>query len=272
MSNRGAIQGPPVWSLRKMGVVVEFELKAFLNSIGGVIGQLIVEPVGYTALLVAGLQGWAPNVTLQSGETVNYLTFAFPGILAMQLVRAFGRVIYRTTVDRRWGLQALKFISGTGLLGYVIGMAVVPAVVFCLQAFISAPVAIWLGAKMSFLGFVSGVAIGVVGIFLWASLAMILTVLIRNYVQRDLVVNLTMLPLMFSAPVLYPLHSAPVYLQVLGRINPVTAQVQAIRNALTSPGGDFFSLSALATCSLSILAVVVCTVVFSRAEFLPSER
>ena len=79
------------WSLAKLQIVVEFEIKAFSNSIGGIIGQLIVEPVAYIALLAAGLEGWNAFINT-SGETrISYLTFAFPGILAIQLIRIFAR-------------------------------------------------------------------------------------------------------------------------------------------------------------------------------------
>ncbi|HEX3722619.1 MAG TPA: hypothetical protein VHV31_07495, partial [Nitrolancea sp.] len=121
------------FSLRGLTVVAEFEVRAIRNLKSGMLGQYVVEPLVWTALLAAGLMSVQHVVRLDSGREVEYLTFAFPGIVGILAMRGFSRTIYRCTIDRRWGLLALKVIYGTGPLGYVLGMTALPIVGLWIQ-------------------------------------------------------------------------------------------------------------------------------------------
>lgn len=254
--------------LKRLPVVVAFEARAFFYSKAMVIGQLLVEPLAYLVFLAAGLQGWGSRVDLGS-NSVNYLTFVFPGVLALQAVRSLGRMIARATVDRRWGLLGLKLLFGTHPFAYAAGMAVVPMVAFIAQALVSAPFALLLGARFSGGGFVAAVAMGAVAVVFWCSIALLVTAGIANYQQRDLVMALTLLPLTFAAPTFYPLASAPAYLQALSYVNPLTYQVTAMRELLLGhPVTYAVPLSFL----LSFVSLVAATYIVGRAELLPSEH
>ena len=257
------------WSLAKLIIIAEFEAKIFFNSANNIIGQLVIEPVAYIALLVAGLQGWNRVIQIDNGSFVDYSTFALPGILAMQLVRAFARVIYRVTVDRRWGLQALKFIAGTGIFAYIFGMTLMPVVIFLIQTVVSVIVISILGCQFTMTGLTIMTGLGMLVVIFWTCMAIIVTTAIKNYTQRDLVINLSLLPLMFSAPVLYPLNSAPNYIKMISFFNPLTYQVTAMRAAFTQSA---FTSSLWVIVFLSLLSFLICALVLSRAELLSTEH
>lgn len=254
--------------LRRLPVMVAFEARAFLYSKAMVIGQLVVEPLAYLVFLAAGLQGWGTRVEV--GEnSVNYMTFVFPGVLALQAVRSLGRMIARATVDRRWGLLGLKLLFGTHPFAYALGMVVVPAGAFIAQAMVSAPFALLLGAQFSGTGFVGAVAMGAVAVVFWCSIALLVTAGISSYQQRDLLMALTLLPLTFAAPTFYPLASAPAYLQALSYVNPLTYQVTAMRELLLGQPVTFAVPLAIL---LSLVSLFAATYVVGRAELLPSEH
>lgn len=266
MSSKAPSPAPPL--LSRLPVVVAFEARAFLYSKAMVVGQLLVEPLAYLAFLAAGLQGWSSQVDLGAGS-VSYLTFVFPGVLALQAVRALGRMIARATVDRRWGLLALKLLFGTHPLAYVLGMVFIPMLAFAAQALVSAPFAILLGARMTLTGLLGAVLLGALAVAFWCAVALLVTAGIRSYQQRDLLIALSLLPLTFAAPTFYPLASAPTYLQALSRVNPLTYQVTAMRDALV---GNPLSVAAGVTLLLSLVSLALATLVVSRAELLPSEH
>jgi ABC-2 type transport system permease protein len=254
------------WSLSGFTVVTEFELRALWGMRSILISSLIVEPILYIALLVAGLQGivgdWGDNANR------DYITFVFPGLLALQGLQAFVRVVYRSTAERRWGLLALKRLSGVGPLGYVLGMAVTFVAAFVVQALVATPVGMLLGLKLSLSGWLATVSLGSVLVLFWAGLGILLTAVVRNYQQRDTIISLLMLPLTFSAPVFYSLEGAPRYLQIIAQFNPLTCQVLAMRNAFQ--GSPDFRILAIAV-GCSAIAVVAAVISINRGELLGSE-
>lgn len=254
--------------LRRLPVVVTFEAHAFFYSKAMVIGQLVVEPLAYLVFLAAGLQGWSTRVEVGS-SSVNYLTFVFPGVLALQAVRSLGRMIARATVDRRWGLLGLKLLFGTHPFAYALGMVAIPTLAFMAQAVVSAPLALLLGAHFSAIGFVGAVSMGSVAVVFWCSVALLVTAGISSYQQRDLLMALTLLPLTFAAPTFYPLTSAPAYLQALSYVNPLTYQVTAMRELLL---GHPVTYAAPLSLLLSFVSLVAAAYIVGRAELLPSEH
>jgi ABC-2 type transport system permease protein len=160
-------------------------------------------------------------------------------------------------------------MAGVGALGYVLGMMVAPIMLFLFQALIMTPLAIWLGAETTLLGWVSTVLLAALCIGFWTGAAIVVTTIVRNYEQRDLIINLSMLPLTFSAPVFYPLNQAPKYLEVAARFNPLSYQVDAMRDAFL---GDVNALALLIALALSIGSIAAAAIVVARGEPLGSEQ
>jgi ABC-2 type transport system permease protein len=256
-----------MWSLRGLAVVAEFELCAFWGMKSTLISSLLVQPVVYLVLLTGGLESLIdPDVSFAGG---NYLTYVFPGLLALQAVREFSGAIYRTTAERRWGQLALKRLAGVGPLGYVLGLTPPLIIAFLVEAVVSTPLALVLDAKMTLQGWLTTILLGSVLLIFWAALALLMTSLIRNYQQRDVVLGLLMLPLMFSAPVFFVLEDAPRYLQAIAVVNPLTYQVIAMRNAFN--GELRWSILAVALlCTVAVVAAA--TISVAHTDLLSSER
>ncbi len=254
------------WSLTGFAVVVEFELRALWGMRSILISSLFLEPILYIALLVAGLQGIVGNV--EGNASGDYIAFVFPGLLALQGIQAFVRIIYRSTAERRWGQLALKRLAGVGPLGYVLGMAAPFVAAFVVQAVVATPVAMLLGLRASLAGWLGSVLLGAMLVLFWAGLGILLTAVVRNYQQRDTIIGLLMLPLTFSAPVFYSLANAPRYLQIIAQFNPLTYQVLAMRNAFAG-SADWRTLAIAIGCSVAAVAAAVISI--TRGELLGSE-
>ena len=256
-----------IWSLKNLGAIIEFEWQAFLYLRNIILGQLFVEPIVYITLLAAGLQGM--NNTIEyKGILISYMTYAFPGILAIQTIRTLSRVLVRASVDRRWGILSLKLLYGTGPLAYVLGMSLIPLVAFLLQALISLPLVWLLGAKFTLPAVVFTLFAGIVATGFWCSVGLIAATALRNENQRDLVLSVALLPLMFAAPTFISLSTAPLYLKIIAAINPLSYQVTAMRNPLV---GDYFSWALLVSIVLTVVAVFAAAWIVKRMKLVVSQ-
>lgn len=218
--------------LKNYLVIFESEWQVLWNSKASMIGQFIVEPIAYAALLGGGLQGWIGEVEISSQLKVPYLVFAYAGILCGQMIRVFGQSVYRLTVERRWGLYALKRMGGVGVVEYLLGIATIPVFVFFIQSFMILPIVFLLGGGFAFINLMLMFLFCFPLLMFWICLGTLFTMLIKNYQQRDLVIRLSLLPMMFGAPLFYPMHSMPSFLKKITLLNPVTYQVTALRNVL----------------------------------------
>jgi ABC-2 type transport system permease protein len=72
-------------------------------------------------------------------------------------------------------------------------------------------------------------ALGVVIVVGWVGFGAAAGARIQSYSKRDLVITLTSLPVVFAAPLFYPLDSAPQYIKWLSAANPLTYQVAWLR-------------------------------------------
>lgn len=236
--------------ISRLHVIAEFELRALINYPWVLLGRLFVEPIVYTAFLAGGLQGLFR-------QNFDFLSFAMPGILAIQILRAFGTLIYRITVEHRWGIFALKKLSGIDALAYWLGLLVIHGSVMIVQSIVIFIVILMLGSNVAPWFYLKTIIVAIAVLGFWVSVAFILAAKVNNYKQRDTIVNLLLLPMTFSAPVFYSLEVLPKSLRVISLVNPLTYQVLAMRSVFMG-GGDTLSLA------IVLLEIVVIIPVYIR--------
>ncbi|MGN6032427.1 MAG: ABC transporter permease [Thermomicrobiales bacterium] len=235
------------WSLTRFAPIAEIELKGFLQTKSGLVGDLLVGPIVWFALFAAGIGGTISAAN--GGDAHAYLTFVLPGFLVLQGFGGFTRMIYRTTIDRKWGLLAMKRLLGAGGLGYVLALMTVPVISFLAKAAAITAVAIPMGVRLSF----------------WTALAILLTALVHTYQQRDILLGIIVLPMTFAAPVFYPLEAAPAYVRAIALLNPLSYQVMAVRRVFEGQNPGWWLIGALAA---TVIAVTAAVISVTRGELL----
>lgn len=258
------------WSLARFVAIAELELIAYWQLKSGLIGDLIVGPIVYFALFAAGIGG-VISATANGGDStfaVNYLTFVLPGFLVLQGFNTFTRSIYRSTIDRRWGLLALKRLLGAGGLGYVLALMVVPIINFLAKSVAITTVALILGIRMQPLSYLAAILLTCVLLTFWAALAILITGWITNYEQRDVMMGLLILPMTFGAPIFYSLETAPRYLRIIALCNPLSYQVMAVRDIFNGENPEWWLVAALGA-TAAVIIVTVHSV--TRGELLGKE-
>ncbi len=246
------------WSLARFMPVMELELIAFWQLKSGLIVDLLVGPIVYFALFAAGVGGVISSAVNGDGNAgtsaSDYLNFVVPGFLVLQGFNTFSRSIFRATIDRRWGLLALKRLLGTGGLAYVLAMMVVPIINFLAKSVAITIIALILGVRMQPLPFLGAILLTCVLLTFWTTLAILITAWISNYEQRDIMMGLLILPMTFGAPVFYSLDTAPRYLQIIAFCNPLSYQVMAVRNVYNGENPGWWLIATLGATAAIVIA------------------
>lgn len=97
------------------------EAKIFFQTRPMLISQLLT-PLLYFIFIVTALSETIGNITIND-VLIPYNEYALVGILTMSMMGQMSRVIYRMTVDRRYGFFALKMQAGIKPFFYILSMS-----------------------------------------------------------------------------------------------------------------------------------------------------
>lgn len=258
-------------SARRLSAVIlqlEFFARGIKNYRSMIYGDVLA-PIIYLAFLAAGLRRSIGLIRFDHGRELNYLDFVFAGLVALITTRVWTRITATVSNDRKWGTYALKRLAGYSVATYLAGLFAIGCAVFLAQGVGLIVIGAALGVHLDGLRLLLGVAFGLVAVAFWVGTGAAVAMLIKNYQQRELVLTLTALPLIFSAPIFYSFDAAPRYLQIISWANPLSYQVRTIRVALY--GGSLENY-ALVTCGLAVVGLGLAWVSLSRAELISAER
>lgn len=212
------------------------EAKIFFQTRPMLISQLLT-PLLYFIFIVTALSETIGNITIND-VLIPYNEYALVGILTMSMMGQMSRVIYRMTVDRRYGFFALKMQAGIKPFFYILSMSTGAVLGYATQAIIFYLIILAFHLhftlfpfNFTLFPFICMWGIGLISLFFWISLGTVITMFIKTYQMRDMVLTFLIMPLSFSAPSFYVLHDAPSFIQILALINPLTYQLNAMRAA-----------------------------------------
>ncbi len=186
-----------------------------------------IQPVLW--LLIFGMT-FSQFRVIPSGS-VPYLDFIAPGILAQSTL--FVSVFYGIQViwERDAGILAKLMVTPTPRSAVVAGKSFAASIRAFVQAVVVVAVALLLGvtfqlAPWRLLGVVVVVMLGAA---FFAALSMALAGLVLKRERIMGIGQAITMPLFFGSNALYPIEFMPVWVQWLGRINPLTYEVNALR-------------------------------------------
>jgi len=254
MSNQQIKRGK--LGFRGLLIIITNELKALRANKHLIYGSLLT-PILYFTFFSIGIQSSFGDIYFR-GEMVSFMSFSMIGIFAISIFREMYQCVYRMVTDKRWGLLSLKLLNGVSPPLYIIGIATFPIVGVLIQITIVWLLSLVVGSPMSLIAFLKIALFILFCIIFWSSTLLCIAMLIKNYRQRDFIMNTLMLPIMFSAPLFYSLENAPILLRIISAANPLTYQVEAMRGIAF--GNDDIG---------NILVVIILAVIaFSLATFL----
>jgi ABC-2 type transport system permease protein len=197
------------------------------------------------------------NHSLTAGAH-EYRAYLAPGVMAqaaMFIAIFFGlAVIWERDVGQLQRLLATPLSRSSIVLGKAAGA--------CVRAFVQALLllivlaAFDIDVRWSALGVLGVLAMLMLGTAAFACMSMLLAAVVKERERFMGIGQLIMMPLFFASSALYPLSIMPGWLRVIARVNPLTYEVQGLRQMLVGVGGsgevwlDFLVVAAFFTVML----------------------
>lgn len=174
-----------------------------------------------------------PGVGLMLGTSEHsYVLFAFPGVLliiALHIAQSVGAPIffdrYTGEIETLFTLPVPRYALVLGRLGTAVARTgTQSAVTLILAAAIYPAVrALGPGPLLLLVAGAGGIALVLTAMFIWMAAA------VRDQGQFNLIMNLTITPLLLTSSAFYPIENFPVLLRYLAAANPLTYLLAILR-------------------------------------------
>jgi len=178
------------------------------------------------------------NTHVLSLGKLEYRAYLAPGVMAqaaMFIAIFFGlAVIWERDVGQLQRLLATPLPRTSIVLGKAAG-ACVRALVQALLLLAVLAVA-GIGVRWTAAGVIGTLAMLMLGTAAFACMSMLLAAAVKERERFMGIGQLIMMPLFFASSALYPLSVMPEWLRVIARVNPLTYEVQGLRQMLVGVG------------------------------------
>ena len=207
------------------------------------------------------------NRVLAAG-TSDYRAYIAPGVMAQAALFIsifFGlAVIWERDVGQLQRLLATPLPRTALVLGKAMGASVRALVQATLLLIVLAITGI--GLRWTVQGVIGSVALLALGTGSFACLSMMIASMVKTRERFMGIGQLIMMPLFFASSALYPLSIMPGWLHVVARVNPLTYEVQGLRQMLLGVGahGEVW-LDFLVMVGFFVLTVFGATKLYPRA-------
>jgi ABC-2 type transport system permease protein len=175
---------------------------------------------------------------LNLGHT-EYRAYLAPGVMAqaaMFIAIFFGlAVIWERDVGQLQRLLATPLSRTSIVLGKAAGACVRALVQALLLLAVLALAGI--GVRWTLTGVLGTLAMLMLGTAAFACMSMLLAAVVKERERFMGIGQLIMMPLFFASSALYPLAVMPGWLRAIARVNPLTYEVQGLRQMLVGVGG-----------------------------------
>ena len=189
--------------------IMYMEAKIFFQTRPMLISQLLT-PLLYFIFIVTALSETIGNITIND-VLIPYNEYALVGILTMSMMGQMSRVIYRMTVDRRYGFFALKMQAGIKPFFYILSMSTGAVLGYATQAIIFYLIILAFHLHFTLFPFICMWGIGLISLFFWISLGTVITMFIKTYQMRDMVSDLSDYAPFFQRPLFLCVARCPFF-------------------------------------------------------------
>ena len=219
------------------------DLRAFLRSRSQLYSSVLFP------LMLLAILGTGVNDGLDPKNIRDYVTFLTPGMIVMTALfsSTFSSASYYQ--DRDSGILKVFLASPHSPRVVLLGKTLSAVIIGAAQALLVLAVAAAIPAiNFSWqYGVIASVLLSVFAIvvlnFFLSGLGQLLASRIRTMQGFHLVMNLVLFPFLFFSGAFFPLTNLPVWLKVLGRVNPLSYAVDMMHLALYADGGSgYFGL------------------------------
>lgn len=190
---------------------------------------------------------------------LSYLDFITPGILAQSVL--FGAIFYGISLiwERDLGIVHKFLASPAPRTSLVLGRAISSTVRSFFQTFLLYVIAAVLGVHLriglrAFVGVLGTVALGAA---IFSTFSLIAACIVKSRERFMGIGQVLTMPLFFASNAIYPLSLMPAWLRSVSSLNPLSYQVDALRDLMIVGGTSTFGLAVDFAVQVAALAVLV---------------
>lgn len=226
----------------------------------------IIGSLGQPVLFLVAL-GFGFGPVFQQAGGGNYLQFLAPGVVAQGILFTAIFSGIELIWDRQFGFLKETLVAPVPRLYIMLGRTLGGATIATLQGVIVLTLSILVGFRPQNLWLLPlALAFMFLIALLFTALGTAIASLLEDFQGFQLIMNFLVMPLFFLSGSLFPLDSAPLFLQVIAKFNPLAYGVDGLRDLLV--GVQTFGLatdfSVLAL--LTILTLGVGSYLFSKIQ------
>lgn len=236
------------------------QLKRYFRSKSRMIGSL-GQPIVF---LVALGFGFGPVFAKAGGG--NYIQFLSPGIIAMSIMFTAVFSGIELIWDRQFGFLKETMVAPVSRMTIMFGRTLGGATTATIQGIIVFLITIVIGFRPDIFAILWGLLFmfGISIVFTAFGTAIASTM--EDMQGFGLIVNLVNMPLFFLSGALFPLNTAPVAIQWIAIINPLSYGVDGLRGAFTGISLHSIGIDASVIAIITILFLSIGAWLFSKVE------
>ncbi len=197
---------------------------------------------------------------------VPYRSYLVPGVIAQSVL--FVAVFSGLAIiwERDLGITQRVLVAPVPRSAVILGKAVSAAVraVMMVSVVLVVVAAVRIRIEWSPLRVLGALMAVAVGATLLSAFSMVIASLVRTREQFMGIGQLVTLPLLFASNALYSIDILPGWLQAVSRANPLTYQVEILRNLLVGVGPDRLLLDAVVLVGCTVVVVAIASRTFPR--------
>ena len=255
--------------MNRVAPLIYREIKQMVNFKIFLLNTLL-SPVVYLLFFAFGIASNFGNINYK-GVPINYVVFLLPGLIAIQSYNLYILSFASVSTEKRLGVLKILLISKVKLKHYIIAKISVGALIVLIQALLL------ISTCLLITGFCISMSSSQIALLLtslimssiaWCSLGISLGSIITDDELRNLINVIIGLPLMFSSSAFYNLERAPLWVKILGMINPITYTSNTIRDSLLGLVDRLTLHSFIMLLLISITLLVICINITKRVELL----
>lgn len=236
---RSRIYSLCVQTCEQIGAIVEMDVRKLIHDPLELVTRMIQPAIW---LLIFG-QAMAKANAVSTGA-VSYLDYIAPGILAQSTL--FISIFFGIALiwERDIGILHKILVSPAPRSVLVIGRALAAGIRGVSQIFIVYFLAFLLGihVRWDFFAFIGVIAIVMLAGAIFSTFSLIIASIVKKRERFMGIGQVLTMPLFFASNALYPIAMMPSWLQVVSIVNPLTYQVDALRNFMITGHATTYSL------------------------------
>ncbi|MBI5416863.1 ABC transporter permease [Candidatus Poribacteria bacterium] len=174
--------------------------------------------------------------TFASGNLgIDFIQFMYPGILAISIMGVSFYSTISTIWDREFGFLKEILVAPVSRTAIILGKVIGAVTIASTQALILLVLTPFLGIHIHFSMIPQLIFFMLLLSFCIAGMGLLMATLIRTIENFGVLMNIIVFPMFFLSGAFFPLHSIPLWMSLLSRINPLTYAVDAFRHIILNP-------------------------------------